>query len=178
MTQPSRILCLAIFAATLCLLGVPAALRAQTGNGTLHVTSFPDGANVLIDGIDTGKVTPMSVSLTAGGHSVIVQLSNSTGWSIDKRSVTIANGDNYHSVTLLPTLTTGPPGPQGPPGPAGKDSTVPGPPGLSIVGPQGAPGGPRSKGDTGPNGAQGHPGLNNKGPRNSSTRLDQTPAVC
>src|SRR5258708_36114140 len=87
-------------------------------------------------GFDTGNVTPMSVSLTAGGHSVIVQLSNSTGWSIDKRSVTIANGDNYHSVTLLPTLTTGPPGPQGPPGPAGKDSTVPGPPGLSMLGPQ------------------------------------------
>src|SRR5258708_38969666 len=109
-------------------------------------------------GFDTGKVTPMSVSLTAGGHSVIVQLSNSAGWSIDKRSVTIANGDNYHSVTLLPTLTTGPPGPQGPPGPAGKDSTVPGPPGLSIVGPQGAPGVPGSKGATGANGPQGPPG--------------------
>src|SRR5258708_3286568 len=160
MTQQSRILCLAMIVAALCLLGVPAALRAQTGNGTLHVTSFPDGANVLIDGIDTGKVTPMSVSLTAGiSHTVIVQLSNSAGWSIDKRSVTIANGDNYHSVTLLPTLTTGPPGPQGPPGPAGKDSTVPGPPGLSIIGPQGlarAPGAPVQ------NGAQRPPHISNE----------------
>lgn len=69
MTQPKRIVWLAVFAAALYLLGAPAALRAQS----LHVTSFPDAANVLIDGVDTGKVTPMSVSLAAGTtHTVVV----------------------------------------------------------------------------------------------------------
>src|SRR5229473_7350250 len=127
MTQPRRVLWLAIIVATLCLFGVPAALRAQS----LHVTSFPGGANVLIDGVDTGKVTPMAVSLTAGTtHTVVVQLSNLTGWSVDKRTVTIASGDNFLSVTLLPTLTTGPPGPQGPPGPEGPQG---------LIGPQGIP---------------------------------------
>jgi len=155
MTQPRRILWLAIIVATLWLLGGAASLRAQS----LHVTSFPDGANVLIDGKDTGKVTPMSVSLTAGAHTVVVQLSNLTGWNVDTRTVTIASGDNYLSVTLLPTLTTGPPGPQGPPGPEGPQGLI-GPqgiPGLSITGPQGpagphGPGIPRGARCDGPNG--------------------------
>ena len=64
MTQPHRILWFAIVAAAVCLLSIPASLRAQS----LHVTSFPDGANVLIDGVDTRKVTPMSVGLAAGSH--------------------------------------------------------------------------------------------------------------
>src|SRR5919108_6294749 len=45
------------------------ALHAQTcaaGNGALKVTSFPSGANVSVDGVDTGKVTPMSISLAGG----------------------------------------------------------------------------------------------------------------
>lgn len=130
-----------------------------------HVTSFPDGANVLIDSVDTGKVTPMQISLSAGAHTVTVQLDKSAGWNVDTRTVVIVAGDNYHNVTLLPTLTTGPAGPQGPPGAA---STVPGPlgpqgiPGLSITGPAGTPGiqGPKGdKGDPGPTGTQGLPGV-------------------
>lgn len=61
MTRPRRILWLAVVAATLCLLGVTVTLQAQTlvDDGHAVVTSFPDGANVQIDGVDTGKVTPM-----------------------------------------------------------------------------------------------------------------------
>jgi PEGA domain len=45
--------------------------QAQTcntgnGNGALKVTSFPSGANVSVDGVDTGNVTPMSISLAVG----------------------------------------------------------------------------------------------------------------
>lgn len=169
MTQTKRIVWLAIIAATLCLLGAPAALRAQS----LHVTSFPDGANVLIDGNDTGKVTPMSVNLAAGPHVVIVQLSNLTGWNVDKRTITIASGDNYLSVTLLPTLTTGPPGPQGPPGPEGPQGLI-GPqgiPGLSITGPQGPPG------PQGPAGPVGPAAINNRGPWQSGVTYNQNDAV-
>ncbi len=46
----------------------PVALEAA--NGSLKVTSFPSGAEVWVDGANTGKVTPMSVSLAEGDHQV------------------------------------------------------------------------------------------------------------
>src|SRR6185312_14565841 len=89
---------------------------AQTGNGSLKVTSFPSGANVSVDGADTGKVTPMSLSLAVGDHAVVVSIPDS-GWNPDTRTVTIVSGNNDLSVTLLPTLTVGPQGPKGDTGP-------------------------------------------------------------
>lgn len=158
-------------------------LFASTAFGqSLHVSSFPDGANVLIDGVDTKKVTPMQTSLAAGTHTVVVQLSNLTGWSIDTRTITIASGDNYLSVTLLPTLTQGPPGPQGPSATIQVGQVTTGPPGTPVYvgndgtanaavldftipkgdpGPQGIPGlqGPAGKdGVAGPKGDKGDPG--------------------
>ncbi len=102
------------------LLGVPVALRADSG--ALKVTSFPSGANVSVDGKNTGKVTPMSMSLSVGKHTVVVFIPNS-GWKADTENCQIVHGDNnYLNVTLVPTTTTGPagpPGPKGDPGPAG-----------------------------------------------------------
>jgi PEGA domain len=63
-------------------------LYAQTGNGSLKVTSFPSGANVSVDGVNTGKITPMSVSLPVGDHNIMVFIPNS-GWNADTRTVTI-----------------------------------------------------------------------------------------
>lgn len=120
-------------------------LQAQSGNGDLKVTSFPSGANVAIDGTDTGKVTPMSTSLAIGDHTVVVSIPNS-GWNPDTRVVTIVSGNNDLSVTLLPAVTAGTQGPQGPAGPAGpQGQTGPagqqGPPGSAgPQGPQGVPG--------------------------------------
>jgi hypothetical protein len=51
-----------------------ASAAAQSGGGALHVTSFPAGAKVFIDGADTGKTTPMSTSLTVGDHNVEVSV--------------------------------------------------------------------------------------------------------
>ena len=119
--------CLAVFIVTVC---------ARADNGTLKVTSFPNGAEVLVDSVSTGKVTPMNISLATGDHQVTVRIPGS-GWQQDTRTVTIVPGNNDLSVTLLPTLTQGPAGPQGPQG-----STGP-------VGPQG-PVGPA--GPTGPMG--------------------------
>ena len=87
-------------------------------SGSLKVTSFPSGAQVTVDGVNTGKTTPMSTSLSVGDHTVTVSIPNS-GWNPDTRTVTIASGNNDLSVTLLPMLTTGPQGPQGPAGPTG-----------------------------------------------------------
>src|SRR5258706_6175202 len=77
---------------TLGLLGVPAGLRAQTSNGALKVTSFPSGANVQVDGLNTGKVTPMSVSVAVGTHTVVVAIPNS-GWNPGTRTLEIAPGN-------------------------------------------------------------------------------------
>jgi hypothetical protein len=124
---------------------------AQSGSGSLKITSYPSGARVSIDGTDTGKTTPMSESLTIGQHTVVVTVPNS-GWNPDARTVTIVSGNNDLSVTLLPVQTTGPqgqPGPvgaTGPQGPAGADG---------AIGPQG-PAGPA--GPMGPAGPQGPAG--------------------
>ncbi len=45
------------------------------------ITSFPDGANVWIDGVDTGKVTPMELrSIKPGQHKIAVSVA-AAGWS-------------------------------------------------------------------------------------------------
>ena len=104
------------------------AAGAQAQNGTLKVSSFPSGAQVWVDGENTNKVTPMSVSLSVGQHTVVVRIPNS-GWLPDQRMVRIHRGYNDLSVTLLPVTAAGSgvPGPQGPAGPMGPQ----GPQGLT-----------------------------------------------
>src|SRR5438552_7506665 len=79
MTLASRLVTVRLFCAC---------LHAQNSNGALKVTSFPSGANVAVDGVDTGKLTPMSVSLPVGDHNVVVSIPNS-GWNPDTRTVSI-----------------------------------------------------------------------------------------
>src|SRR2546425_2970833 len=100
---------------------------ALAAAGTLKVTSFPSGAQVIVDGVNTEKVTPMNIALPNGDHTVTVQIPNS-GWNHDTRVVTIVDGNNDLSVTLLPILMTGQQGPPGPKGDKG-DPGDPGPPG-------------------------------------------------
>ena len=106
--------------------------NALAQSGSLKVTSFPSGAQVIIDGINTGKTTPMSTSLSVGDHTVTVSIPNS-GWNPDTRTVAIASGNNDLSVTLLPMLTTGPQGPQGPAGPTGPQGPAGASP-FSLIG--------------------------------------------
>ena len=113
-------------------------------NGSLKVTSFPSGAAVSVDGVNTGKITPMSISLAEGDHIVTVSIPNSR-WTPDTRTVTIVTGNNDLSITLLPLLTTGPQGPKGDKGEKGEkgekgdkgdkgDSGAPGAPGNLALG--------------------------------------------
>lgn len=129
-----------------CLLS--SALLAQNGNGSLQVTSYPSGAAVVVDGIDTGKTTPMSVSVSVGAHTILVRVQDSR-WNPDVREVNVLSGNNDLSVTLLPVLTVGP---QGPPGPQGTTG-LPGP-----IGPQGAAGAIGPIGAEGPTGKAGPEG--------------------
>ena len=149
--------------ALLAVIGVIAALTpALAANGTLKVTSFPSGAEVWVDGANTGKVTPMSVSLAEGDHTVTVQLPNS-GWNPDTRTVTIVPGNNDLSVTLLPMVTAGSPGPQGPPGaPATVRLAAPGEcptGGIVVTSGNGDVSLPVCNGAQGPQGIQGTQGL-------------------
>jgi hypothetical protein len=105
----------------------------HAANGSLKVTSFPAGAKVFVDGADTGKTTPMSISVAVGTHVVKAQIPGS-GWAPAESTVTIVEGNNDLSVTLLPALTQGPEGPPGPEGPEGPDGPPgpPGPPGAGL----------------------------------------------
>lgn len=128
MSKPAFLLAVLLLCST--------AVLAQSSNGALKVTSFPSGAQVIVDGVNTGKTTPMSISVSVGDHSVTVSIPNS-GWNPDTRTVTVVSGNNDLSVTLLPVLTVGPQGPQGAEGPQGPqgpqgekgDPGPPGPPG-------------------------------------------------
>lgn len=140
----------------------PGRAEAQGGSGVLKVTSFPSGSNVSVDGNDTGKVTPMSVSVSVGTHTVVVSIPNSS-WNPDTRSVDVESGNNDLSVTLLPVATIGPIGPQGPAGPQGPKGD-PGAPGV--------PGTPGDTGQAGPAGPQGPAGpLGPVGPAGPSVGL-------
>ena len=123
-------------------------------SGALKVTSFPSGAQVWIDGANTGKVTPMSISLSIGDHKVVIVIPNS-GWNPDERVVKIISGNNDLSVTLMPVSTQGPAGPQGPKG----DTGATGPQGpQGPIGPAGAQGPTGPAGPQGPKGDKGDPG--------------------
>jgi PEGA domain len=142
MAQHRKMVRIFLFLLVGSLLLLPSRAGAQGKHGKLKVSSFPSGANVSMDGTDTGKVTPMSTELSVGWHKVRVSIPNS-GWNADVRDIQVTAGDNDLSVTLLPIVGVGPMGPQGPAGPAGP------------MGPQGTPG---PAGATGPAGAQGPAG--------------------
>src|SRR6266849_475704 len=155
MTQPSRILWMTrivwMTVLTAAFLLVSGRALAESEHGRLKVTSFPTGAHVSMDGADTGKVTPMSISVPVGKHTVVVSIPNS-GWNSDTRTVEVAEGNNDLSVTLMPILTVGPIGPPGPQGSTG--ATGPAGP-AGPAGPQGATGPQGPKGDTGAAGPAG-----------------------
>ena len=100
-------------------LGLAQAETVDDGHAVV-ITSFPDGAHVSLDGVDTGKLTPMELhKIPVGAHTIKVWV-DAAGWSTDTRTINVldldANGhvrDTQLSFTLLPMTTQGPPGPQG-----------------------------------------------------------------
>src|SRR5437667_32798 len=118
-----------VVAMALGLLGLPPNLRAD--GGALKVTSFPSGANVFVDGVDTGKITPMTVSVPLSTHTITVSFGSiscqdpaSLGWTPATHTMEVVQGTNFLSVTLLPCLTVGPQGPAGPQGLPGLPGTA------------------------------------------------------
>lgn len=160
MTRHRRMLWVSFFVFVATLFLAPSRAGAQDKHGKLKVTSFPSGANVSVDGKDTGQVTPMSTEISVGWHKLKVSIPN-PGWNADVRDVQVAAGNNDLSVTLLPISTVGPMGPQGPAGPAGPQGPAgaPGPQGpAGPQGPKGDTGATGTVGPTGPVGATGPQG--------------------
>ena len=81
-------------------------LVAIPTTGSISVTSTPAGAEVSIDGTDTGKITPFTAdSLTPGAHTVAVSLA---GYTPDSQTVTVTAGSTATAdFQLVPVLKTG-----------------------------------------------------------------------
>ncbi len=78
-------------------------ITAQTGS--ISVSSSPSGAQIWLDGANTGKVTPNTLtSVTATSHTVTVKL---TGYTDYSTSVTVPSGG---TATVSATLTAVPKG--------------------------------------------------------------------
>ena len=73
---------------------------------SLYVTSFPSGAEIFIDGVDTGDITPAKEHLTDGNHTV--EVVPGSGWQSQSQIVVVVEGQNFVNFILLPSLTTGP----------------------------------------------------------------------
>jgi collagen type VII alpha len=143
---------------TLLLFCVTAQTQAQTYGG-LSVKSFPDGANITLDGKATGRFTPAFFNLAQGPHVVIISVSTG-GWLSNTSTVTVKAANTVTlDISLLPTLTTGPVGPQGPIGPTGLQGPMgfTGP--VGPVGPLGPIGKVGPSGPAGPTGPVGPIGL-------------------
>ena len=68
----------------------------RSANGVLYLTSDPNGAEVFVDGRDTGYTTPAHISLPAGHHLVAIQKKGLRA----SDTVDIANGD-LRSLKLI-----------------------------------------------------------------------------
>ena len=86
------------------------AVTARVEAASLKVSSFPSGAKVTVDGVDTGMVTPMTIAVPEGDHVVTVSIPGS-GWKAETQIVTIAAGINTLNVTLVPTVVAPADGP-------------------------------------------------------------------
>ena len=86
-----------------------AGTAAAGENGSLHVVSFPDGAQVAIDGVAIGKRTPVQLSLPVGPHQVTGTVA-AAGWAPATTTVLIEPGSQSVTLTLVPAQLAGPPG--------------------------------------------------------------------
>ncbi len=71
----------------------------------INIKSTPAGANILLDGLPTGKVTPAVLSVEPGSHKVIVR---QVGYQEENTSVTLKDGESYDfAPTLEPVRANG-----------------------------------------------------------------------
>jgi hypothetical protein len=64
--------------------------NGETGNVIYNVTSDPTGARCYVDGADTGKITPDTLNVSEGTHSLTLKLEDYEDWT---KSYTAVDGD-------------------------------------------------------------------------------------
>lgn len=75
-------------------------VRMSRQGGTVAFGSVPSGATILVDGRDTGKVTPAQLNVASGQHAVAL---NTEGYLEFNSTLTIAEGQSTSvSATLVP----------------------------------------------------------------------------
>jgi len=70
-------------------------------NATMSVSSEPAGANIFVDGKDSGKVTPAQVTIDKGTHTILVR---KAGYLDETTSASGAAGQNFHFAPTLRAL--------------------------------------------------------------------------
>jgi len=73
--------------------------------GFVEVTSAPAGARVLVDGVDSGKVTPTELGLGSGDHVIALELE---GYTQAERTVTVAIGSRQPLEVTLEAVPAAP----------------------------------------------------------------------
>ncbi len=74
------------------------------GEGSILINSSPVNASITLDGTNTGKFTPDSVSAQQGDHSITLKLD---GYSDTTFTVTVqANLQTFKQITLVSNLST------------------------------------------------------------------------
>lgn len=72
---------------------------------TLHVTSTPGSAAIVLDGKETGKLTPATIVITPGSHTVLLSLS---GYAVATRTVNVVKGGQVSLSIPLTRASTVP----------------------------------------------------------------------
>ncbi len=104
--------------------------------GTVHISTFPAGGTVYIDGVTTGRITPTTYEdLPEGTYALRID-PRVSGWEAVEVTLTVGPCTEWLSLGLVPSLQSGAVGPQGPAGPAGVAGPMgpAGPPGVDGVG--------------------------------------------
>src|SRR5262249_25437205 len=65
---------------------------------TLTVSSDPPGATILVDGQETGKLTPAKISVERGDHKITVR---KAGFADATASTSVAEGENFDFAPKL-----------------------------------------------------------------------------
>ncbi|MCX6084664.1 MAG: PEGA domain-containing protein, partial [Caldiserica bacterium] len=87
--------------------GAPPVTPPAQVETTLHVSSTPGSAAIVLDGRETGKLTPATIVVASGSHTVSLRLA---GYAVATRTVSVARGGQ---ASLSIPLTRTSPVPQG-----------------------------------------------------------------
>ena len=74
---------------------------------TLHVTSTPDSAAIMLDDKETGKLTPSTIVVESGSHTISLRL---TGYAVATQTVSVAKGKQTSLSVSLTTMAAVPSG--------------------------------------------------------------------